>query len=124
MMIERSADARTASLRLTGEGLLHLRWSPGLDIREEDALAAMGLVHETCAGRRRPLLIDMAGTASVSRGARTLFTRRSGASKIALVGSSPVDRVLVNFFLHVHTPPCPTRFFTSRAQAVRWLLEE
>ncbi|GLB69566.1 DUF7793 family protein [Arthrobacter mangrovi] len=122
-MTERFTDARTASLRMTREGLLHLRWNIGVDIGEVDARAAMELVNEMCTDRPCPLLIDMTGTGSISRGARTVFTRRSCASKIALIGSSPVDRVLVNFFLHVNTPPCPTRFFTSRTQAARWLLE-
>jgi hypothetical protein len=35
-----------------------------------------------------------------------------------------VDRVLANFFLSLHVPPCPTRFFTSRHDAMAWLLEE
>lgn len=122
-MAERFTGDRTASLRLTDEGILFLRWTAGVHIGEEDARAAMELVNDMCGGTGRPLLIDMAGTASVSRGARTVFTRSSCASKIALLGTSPVDRVLVNFFLGVYTPPCPTRYFTSHREALQWLLE-
>lgn len=110
-----------ASLVLRGDGLLHLQWEPGSRIEEEDAKAAMIAVDSICEDHRHPMLVDMEATASVSRAARTLFTRPSAVSRIALLGSSPVDRVIANFFLGLHTPPCPTRFFTSRADAMEWL---
>lgn len=67
------------------------------------------------------MLVDMATVASVSREARSIWSIPCGASRIALLGTSPVDRVLANFFLGVHIPPCPTRFFTSRSEALDWL---
>jgi hypothetical protein len=121
--MERFTQGRTASLRLSDEGVLVLRWSSGVAIGEQDALAAMSLVNAVCGGTGRPLLVDLAGTASVSRDARAVFTRSSCASKIALLGSSPVDRVLVNFFPGLYKSPCPTRYFTSRPEALLWLGE-
>jgi hypothetical protein len=67
------------------------------------------------------MLVDMAAVASVSREARGVWSIPCSASRIALLGKSPVDRVLANFFLGVHVPPCPTRFFTSRSEALDWL---
>ena len=67
------------------------------------------------------MLVDMATTSSVTRAARAVFSIPCAASRIALLGASPVDRVLANFFLGVHIPPCPTRFFTSRSEAMNWL---
>ena len=81
----------------------------------------MNRVNEMCGGRPTPLLIDMATTESVSRAARTVFSRRCDASAIALLGASAVDRVLANFFLGVNSAPVPTRFFTSNGEAIRWL---
>jgi hypothetical protein len=119
--MERFIEGRAGSLRLSPQGVLHLQWAPGIAITEREAQAAVTLVNDVCSGAARPLFIDMTGTLSVSRDARTVFTHSSCASKIALLGASPVDRVLVNFFLGVHTPPCPTRYFTSRSEAVSWL---
>ncbi len=65
----------------------------------------------------------MATTAAVSRGARAVFGRPCQASRIALLGASPVDRVIANFILGVSALPCPTRFFTSATEATCWLLE-
>nr|WP_284983062.1 STAS/SEC14 domain-containing protein [Arthrobacter sp. efr-133-TYG-118] len=120
-MVPDTADGGKASVALGVDGLLHLRWSPGVDIEVEDARAAMAKVNELCQQEQHPMLVDMATVASVSREARGIWSIPCGASRIALLGTSPVDRVLANFFLGVHIPPCPTRFFTSRSEALDWL---
>ncbi|WP_379624461.1 hypothetical protein [Pseudonocardia sp. GCM10023141] len=103
-------------------GIVRLEWARGLRITGELARAAMELVDETNTGRQRPLLVDMTGTAALTREARTTFSRRCSASRIALLGRSPVDRVIANFALGVSAVPVPTRFFTSEALATAWLI--
>ncbi|MGN7150733.1 DUF7793 family protein [Arthrobacter sp. SAFR-179] len=105
-------------------GLIHLVWNPDVRIEEVDAKAAMAAVNALAKGAQYPMLVDMAHTRSVSRQARAVFSIPCAASRIALLGASPVDRVLANFFLGIHTPPCPTRFFTSRAEALGWVMSE
>lgn len=109
------------NLELDAEALLRLTWARGASITEADAEAAMEQVNALCGQNRHPMLVDMATTADVSRGARAVFGRPCQASRIALLGSSPVDRVLANFILGINKLPCPTRFFTDRAEAVSWL---
>lgn len=103
---------------------IHLVWNRSVRIEEVDAHAAMASVNVVADGGEYPMLVDMATTESVSRQARAVFSIPCAASRIALLGSSPVDRVLANFFLSLHVPPCPTRFFTARDDAMAWLLEE
>ena len=103
---------------------IHLVWNRSVRIEEVDAQEAMAAVNVVADGGEYPMLVDMATTESVSRQARAVFSIPCAASRIALLGSSPVDRVLANFFLSLHVPPCPTRFFTSRDDALAWLLEE
>jgi hypothetical protein len=69
-----------------------------------------------------PMLVDMTTTESLSRQARSVFAIRCAASRIALLGTSPVDRILANWSLGVQNLPCPTRFFNSRTEAMKWLL--
>jgi len=71
------------------------------------------------------MLVDMATTASVSREARVVFGEECAASRIAMLGHSPVDRVIANFALGriPPRPPCPTKFFTDRDQAFAFLRE-
>lgn len=102
-------------------GIVRLRWTQGLRITEQLATEAMALVDRVNAGTERPLLVDMTGTATLTRPARMTFTRKCSASRIALLGKSPVDRVIANFALGVSAVPVPTRFFTSEPTAVAWL---
>lgn len=114
-------DDAKLHIELSDDGLLLLRWQSGVHIQVEDARAAMAKVNEICEHERHAMLVDMAAVGSVSREARAVWSIPCRASSIALLGKSPVDRVLANFFLGVHVPPCPTRFFTSRSEAVDWL---
>jgi hypothetical protein len=113
-----------ADLGLDGQGVVQLTWQRGVSISEADAEAAMRGVNELCGAGRHPMLVDMASTAQVSRGARAVFGRPCQASRIALLGASPVDKVLANFILGINKLPCPTRFFTARDEAMAWLLKE
>lgn len=110
-------------LVLDPEGLLRLTWARGAIISEADAEAAMERVNILCGESRHPMLVDMATTADVSRAARAVWGRPCRASRIALLGSSPVDRVIANFFLGITNVPCPTKFFTVERDALAWLRE-
>ena len=116
-----AANEAKLSIELTDGGYVHLRWLPGVHVQVEDARAAMAKVNEICQQEEHPMLVDMAKVGSVSREARGVWSIPCRASRIALLGESAVDRVLANFFLGVHVPPCPTRFFTSRSEALNWL---
>jgi hypothetical protein len=83
----------------------------------------MATVNELADGAEYPMLIDIANTQSVTRQAKSVFSIRCAASRIALLGSSPVNRVIANFAVARRTLPCPTRFFSSRNEALSWLLE-
>jgi len=65
----------------------------------------------------------MTNTQSVIRQTKSVFSIKCTASRIALLGSSPVNRVVANYAMARRTLPCPTRFFTSRNEALSWLLE-
>lgn len=112
------------TVALQANGFVHLIWMPNARIEAVDARAAMAAVNEVCGGTEHPMLVDMATTEAVSREARAVWSLPCAASRIALLGSSPVDRVVANFFLGIHIPPCPTRFFTSRNEAISWLLQD
>ena len=111
------------TIRLGSDGLINLVWNPGIVLEFDDAQAAMAKVNEIAAGSRYPMLVDMKNTQSVTRQARSVFSIPCAASRIALLGSNPVDRVVANFTLGLQSLPCPTRFFTSRDEAMSWLLQ-
>lgn len=102
--------------------IIHLLWEPHVRIEAPDARAAMAAVNAIAQGAEYPLLVDMTSTRSLSRQARAVFTTPCAATRIALLGTSPVDRILANWSLGVQNLPCPTRFFTAEPEAIRWLL--
>ncbi|PTT68504.1 STAS/SEC14 domain-containing protein [Arthrobacter sp. HMWF013] len=107
---------------LENQEIIHLLWEPKVRIEAADARAAMAAVNSIARDSEYPMLVDMTTTESLSRQARSVFTIRCAASRIALLGTSPVDRILANWSLGVQNLPCPTRFFTSRTEAMKWLL--
>lgn len=112
------------AVELQADGVIHLTWKPNVSIEAQDARAAMAAVNEIADGSEYPMLMEMATVEAVSRQARAFFSIPSAASRIALVGSDPVDLVLANFFFDLRVPPCPTRYFTSRTDSLKWLLGE
>ncbi|MDR6988333.1 hypothetical protein J2Y66_002837 [Paenarthrobacter nitroguajacolicus] len=105
------------------DDVMFLAWKPGVRIEAANARAAVEAVNELAAGSRYPLLVTMADTAHLSRAARDVFVKPCAASRIALLGNNPVDRMLADYQLAVQEPPCPTRFFTSHTEALSWLRE-
>ena len=94
-----SEPSEYESLIIDDDGLLVLTWPRGVKITGPSARQAFDDVNRICAGTRRPMLVDMATTKSVAREARAVFGERSAASRIAMLGHSPVDRVIANFAL-------------------------
>lgn len=114
-------DGGKGTVELRSDGVIHLIWEPKVRIELQDAQAAMATVNEIAGDTTYPMLVDMATTEDVTRAARSVFSIPCAANRIALLGASPVDRIIANFFLGVHIPPCPTRFFTSRTESMNWL---
>ena len=112
-------DKYTVVLR--EDGIIHLIWNPHVRIETSDARAAMAAVLDLAVGNEYPLLVDMTLTASLSREAQSLFNQRC-ATRIALLGTSPVDRILASWVLSAQEQPCPKRFFNSADEARKWLL--
>ncbi|MDP9985558.1 hypothetical protein J2S98_000702 [Arthrobacter oryzae] len=114
-------DGGKGTVELRADGIIHLIWEPSVRIEVEDATAAMAAVNRIAGEGTYHMLVDMATTENVSIQARSVFSIPCAANRIALLGASPVDRIIANFFLGVHVPPCPTRFFTSRSDSMKWL---
>jgi hypothetical protein len=117
-----SVKSGKAELFVDEHGILQLKWPRHAIIGSTDAEAAMHMVNELCVQTERPLLVDMATTSKVSRGARAVFARSCQASHVALLGASPVDKVIANFVLAKNKTTRPKRFFSSRTEAMAWLM--
>lgn len=108
------------ALELFG-GVLYLRWTSGAVVTEEDARAVMAKASALCSSRPYPMLVDMARMQGLTHRARNVFAGAWPLTRVAVVGASPVDRVIVDFYVARHSPVCPTKFFASVPDAMKWL---
>ncbi len=75
-----------------------------------------------------PTVVVAGGVKAVTRGAREFFAQSDENSTIsscvALVVTSPVARVIGNFFMGLNKPRIPTRLFKSVEEALPWVEKE
>jgi len=110
------------TMELSG-GFLRLRWKRGTYIGIDVATAALAAITTLSQGARLPMLVEIQGVTH-SAAARKLFPDPSSISRMALLGSSPVDRVIAMFRLPLSPAEFPIRYFTSEDKAIAWLLED
>ena len=67
--------------------------------------------------------VEMASMTWIDRRSTEVFSACWPLARMALVGASPVDEVIARFYTARHNPACPTRFFTSMDEAMKWLTE-
>jgi hypothetical protein len=113
----------SGTIELCGQ-ILCLAWAPGAVVRESDAKALMQRATALSAGRTLPLLVEMTGMTWIDGRAQEAFASCWPLTRAAIVGASPVDEAIVGFYIARHRPHHPTRFFTSRDEAMAWLVED
>lgn len=116
--LERCGEAGALQLR---SGVIHLHWDSGPIVTEVAAQEVMTRVSTLCNGRRWPLLVTSGWMEALGYEARNVFAARWPLTRVAVIGTSPVDEVIFVFYAARHRPVCPTQFFTSEADAMRWL---
>ncbi|MBP3043987.1 STAS/SEC14 domain-containing protein [Arthrobacter jiangjiafuii] len=85
------------------------------------AAAAAMEVERLAGSRKLPMLLVLSGVETLTRGARTVFSNAHSLQAVAVLGVSPVDRVIANFLLGGAEQPCPTRYFSTESEALAWL---
>lgn len=102
------------------DGILHMRWKPGAYIGIDVARAGIDAISTLAKGDRLPMLVEIQGVTH-SATARKVFPSASSISRMAILGSSPVDRAIAMFRLTLLPTTFPVRYFTSRNKAMTWL---
>ena len=103
------------------EGHLVLLLPPGEVVTGTMAVQAAERIESMAGDRKLPLMLVLSGVASITRGARDIFSAARSLSAVAVLGVSPVDRVIANFLLGGEIQPCPTRYFSRETEALSWL---
>lgn len=119
-MTHQQLESAKGAVELSG-GLVYLRWASGAFVVESDAYAVMTKASALCPDRPRPMLVTMNCMKGVEHNARNVFAQAWPFTRIAVVGTSAVDRVIADLYLARHSPACPTKFFTTALDAMAWL---
>jgi hypothetical protein len=106
-------------LQFHSTGFLLLSWATGLTVTAADARAALDAVQQLTNGARFPILIRTNGN-DVDPAAAALLRQTTLVSAVALVGATPVDRVIGAKMQRGRQQP--HAFFTDEDHAARWLL--
>lgn len=111
---------------LDPRGFIISRVAPLAEIGLEHAQANTKTVRQLSGDQVYPILVDIRKIRSISKEARDHFAmrdRKPGVLAIAMLVSSPLSRIIGNFFLGLNHPVVPTRMFTDRDQAERWIVD-
>lgn len=108
-------------VRLRDGGIIEVALPANEEIEGPEAQVAGAEVRALADGRRMPVLLIITGVVGVSVEARHVYATSIAASAFALVGESPVDRVIAHYLLRSRTESIPAQFFTSEAEAIVWL---
>ncbi|MGO4191258.1 STAS/SEC14 domain-containing protein [Arthrobacter sp. YAF17] len=108
-------------VRVRDGGIIEVALPANAEIEGPEARVAGATVRALANGRRMPVLLVITGVVGVSLEARHVYATSIAASAFALVGESPVDRVIAHYLLRSKTETIPARFFTSEAEAIDWL---
>lgn len=116
-----AAPTVSAQVGMTADGQLTLVLPPGEVVTGAMAAEAAEEIEGRAGVRRLPLLLTLTGVESITRTARDIFSAARSLSAVAVIGISPVDRVIANFLLGGEVQPCPTRYFSREEDARAWL---
>ena len=118
---------RICSFALDERGFVVAKLDRGAHLELEDAREAIAATWLVAGERRRPVLVDMTGLAGQARAARLYFVSDEAVARysaVAILVGSPVSRVIGSFFLRLTEHKVPTRLFSDRLEAERFLADQ
>jgi len=110
----------------TDDGILYTDCFPNTIMTLVDGKESTRISAEMVNFTPRPLLCDLTNVVSMTQDCRKHFASADHAatfSKCALIVTSPISRVIGNFFLGLNKPLKPTRLFTNKEEGLKWLRE-
>lgn len=121
-MVQRETDK--IKYTLGSDGILYIECLPNTVMTLDDGKVSTKIGGELTQKQPVPLLCDLTNVVKMTHECRKHFSGREHAeifSKCALIVTSPISRIIGNFFLGANKPLKPTRLFTNKDEAVKWL---
>lgn len=113
------------SARLRNDGIVEIKWDAELEIIEVKHLAKMQeVVAELGGGKKMPLLFEPHAFLNVSKEGAQFATSEEGVKYtliIAVLIDNLAKKILLNFFLNFNKALVPTKGFSKKEDALKWL---
>jgi hypothetical protein len=106
------------------DGIIIAIYKPNLKIDLKVAKATVEARKVISNGNVFPGLADIRNLKSITDEARDwLGTKEPNEllSSCAVLTNNPIQNLLANFYLKFSKPPIPTKLFTDKSKAIRWL---
>ena len=111
------------TLDVESEGILRITLRPGSRITAADGSSTqeryMTLARARGAGWA--ILLQITGVEDVTRDAVRVFSEAVTVTAFAVLGSTPVDRVIAHGWRGLPAPQCPSRYSTDEPEALAWI---
>lgn len=112
---------------LRSDGIVEIQCLPNTVMTIEQGKLSTKIVAEITESKPMPMLCDLTNVVKMSHECRQHFAGPEHAavfSKCALIISSPISKVIGNFFLGANKPLRPTKLFTNKQKGLDWLKSE
>lgn len=104
-----------------GGDIVRITLRTGEAISVEDGILVRERFLALTGGAGVRVLLQITGVEWVSRGAFQLFSDAATITACAILGGTPVDRVIAHGRRGLPPPQCPSRYFSDEQEALRWL---
>jgi len=109
---------------LRPDSIMQIECTPNTFMSLDEGRLSTQVVGEMTGGKPLPLLCDLTNVVKMDQACRKHFAGPEHAAvftNCALIVTSPISKIIGNFFLGANKPLRPTRLFTSVEDGLKWL---
>jgi hypothetical protein len=117
-------ELKKATVELGTDGIIHIAIYQGADIQLNDAVGIVEAMGKVGARKKYPVLIEAGEFSSVDKEVRIFSASEEGnvfTLADAIVYASFAQKLIADFYVKHNKPIVPTKVFSDRATALKWL---
>ena len=120
-----SIDLSTSTVTLRDDGIVEITIKPNVLLTKSESLEIIAAIGEIKGNEKRSVLV-IAGDCSLPDSEARPFLATPEANKytikIAYVIKNTAQKLMASVYLKIDKPNVPTLFFTSKEEALNWLM--
>jgi hypothetical protein len=122
----KTIETSVVRLRIHSDGFVELMLKHNAMFDDVAMTESKNSIIETLSGKKAFILVELEGEAFTTREARELAASNEHSGHhgaIAIFSTKLAYRLLGTMYIKINKPKAPTRFFTKRDEAIKWLKE-